>query len=269
MIQAKDLCAYAQNAVGGGYCWGASGEICSPSFRQELALRAPNQAENLLGECAKWDGKRVWDCSGLLRGAWRALSSYRSGGATTIFNIWCKETGTIDTLPDIPGIALFKANPKEGMDHVGIYIGKDQTIDARGSRKGVVADRLAAYEWTHWGRLENMVYEDASETREENPLENKLFQPPLWTAHVRTITGNGISLWTDTAKTQAVTEVPEGAELSILCMPMGTNFVMARWGLAEGWADIRYLIPSQREVASEFRQAAQQAYEILGKALGI
>lgn len=83
-IKAEALITYTKNAVGGGYCWGADGQVCSPSVRQELANRTGNAETryNLLNLCAKWDGQRVWDCSGLFRGAWRALLKYRSGGAT-------------------------------------------------------------------------------------------------------------------------------------------------------------------------------------------
>ena len=156
-IKASDLVQYAVNAVGGGYCWGADGQVCSPAVRQELANRTSNTEtrNNLLSLCAKWDGKKVWDCSGLFRGAWRALLKYRSGGATGIYNKWCSMTGTIDTLPDEPGIAVFRGTPNN-MEHVGLYIGGGEVIDARGSAKGVVRGTLESYgRWTHWGRLED------------------------------------------------------------------------------------------------------------------
>ena len=41
-IKASDLVQYAVNAVGGGYCWGADGQVCSPAVRRELANRTSN-----------------------------------------------------------------------------------------------------------------------------------------------------------------------------------------------------------------------------------
>ena len=38
----------------------------------------------------------------------------------------CDEIGFMDSLPDVPGVLLFK----EG--HVGVYIGNGETIEARG-----------------------------------------------------------------------------------------------------------------------------------------
>ena len=144
-IKAESLIAYAKNAVGGGYCWGADGQVCSPKIRRELAGRTSSQSNknNLLITCAKWDGKRVWDCSGLFRGAWRELDKYRSGGATTIYKSWCNEKGAIDTMPDIPGIAVFRGTAGN-MAHIGLYIGNGEVIDARSSGKGVVRGKKAA-----------------------------------------------------------------------------------------------------------------------------
>lgn len=160
MIQASDLCQYAKNAVGGGYCWGASGEICLPRLRQELAMRVDPKSTSygyLLGLCAKWDGKKVWDCSGIFRGAYKALGLKKSGGATTIFNTWLLESGPIGTMPDEPGIALFKGTATN-KEHIGLYIGNGQVIDARGAAKGVLIGPITDYAWLYWGRLADVVY---------------------------------------------------------------------------------------------------------------
>ena len=109
-IKAADLVTYARAAVGGGYCFGASGQMCSEKQRHIWAKDNPSASGNLLGVCAKWDGKKVWDCSGLFRGAWRELLKAKRGGATTIFNTWASEKGTIDSMPDVPGVALFRTN---------------------------------------------------------------------------------------------------------------------------------------------------------------
>lgn len=108
--------------------------------------------------CAKWDGKKVWDCSGLFRGAWRALLKYKSGGATTIFKTWCIETGPIETMPDEAGLAVFKGSGTS-MSHIGLYTGNGMVVDARGSAKGVLYEPIGAVAWTHWGRLADVDYE--------------------------------------------------------------------------------------------------------------
>ena len=235
MIKADKLIEYAINAVGAGYCWGADGQVCSPKIRRELAGRTSSQSNknNLLITCAKWDGKRVWDCSGLFRGAWRELDKYRSGGATTIYKSWCNEKGAIDTMPDIPGIAVFRGTAGN-MAHIGLYIGNGEVIDARSSGKGVVRGKKAAYKWTHWGRLADVDYGETED--EPTVLEVK------WRGTVKTKTGNGINLWDTPLKTVSVQRVPEGETVSVLDDAHG-GLLLASYGGRLGYADVGYLVP--------------------------
>lgn len=235
-IKAEALIAYAKNAVGGGYCWGADGQVCSPSVRQELASRTGNAETryNLLNLCAKWDGQRVWDCSGLFRGAWRALLKYRSGGATGIYRDWCTANGTIDTMPDVPGIAVFRGTP-DNMEHVGLYIGNGEVIDARSSKRGVLRGTLESYgRWTHWGRLDDVDYDAQTGTDDVDTV------PAVWSGTVKTRTGGGISLWDTPLKTVSVLHVPDGETVDVL-EDRRSGFVLARYGGHIGYADTQYL----------------------------
>lgn len=244
-IRADDLCQYALLAVGGGYCYGASGEVCNPDRREQWAQRNPSQAGNLLGICAKWDGKRVWDCSGLFRGVWRALWNYRSGGATTIWNTWCTGAkGSIATMPDRPGLAVFVqslASPST-YAHIGLYVGDGMVVDAGGSRTGVLHRKLSAHPWTHWADLDDV---DAFNTG--TPPEQA---PALWSGRVGTRTGGGISLWTDGTKTMAVARVPEGALVDVLGAADAQGFAQTRYGRAEGLCDLRYVYPVDGEAVT-------------------
>ena len=234
-IKSGALVDYAIAAVGGGYCWGADGQTCTPALRQELADRTSNSAakKNLLTVCAKWDGKKVWDCSGLFRGAWRALMKYRSGGATGIYENWCAEKGLITTMPDEPGIAVFRGDSRT-KEHIGLYIGGGEVIDARSSGKGVVRTKKSAYKWTHWGRLADVDY---SETEDEpTVLEVK------WRGTVKTKTGNGINLWDTPLQTVSVQRVPEGETVAVLDDAQ-KGLVMAFYGGKLGYADVGYLVP--------------------------
>ena len=267
-IKSDALVRYAVNAVGGGYCWGADGQTCTPAFRQELAARTSNSAakENLLTVCAKWDGKKVWDCSGLFRGAWRALLKYRSGGATGIYKKWCSMTGTIDTLPDEPGIAVFRGIPNN-MEHIGLYIGGGEVIDARGSAKGVVRGTLESYgRWTHWGRFEDVDY---GESEAESPATNKV----KWSATVRTKTGNGISLWDTPLKSASVQRVPEGATVDVL-YEAGNGFVLAFYNGVLGYADAGYLVresgsAGDSDANPDRLEALEERVSALEKILGV
>ena len=163
IVPVWDLVTYVRGKVGCGYVWGASGETCSLSLRQALAKRAPAQAKNILGTCAKWDGLQVFDCATLIREAFEAAGIKRSSGATTIWTKWpFVEKGTIDTLPvGEPGIALFVSQGKDKMAHIGMTIGDGLAVDARGSAHGVLLGPVSSHKWTHWGRFADVNYQAA------------------------------------------------------------------------------------------------------------
>lgn len=266
MIRVHELIQYAANAVGGGYCWGADGQTCTPALRRELAARTGNSAakENLLTVCAKWDGRKVWDCSGLFRGAWRALLKYRSGGATGIYENWCAEKGPITTMPDEPGIAVFRGDSRT-KEHIGLYIGGGEVIDARSSGKGVVRTKKSAYKWTHWGRLADVDY---SETEDEpTVLEVK------WRGTVKTKTGNGINLWDTPLKAASVQRVPEGETIAVLD-DAREGLRMAFYGGKLGYADAGYLVPEGGAAGdcganTDMLAALEERVSALEKILGV
>lgn len=147
------------------YCKGGLGQILThkwlinrikenPEFRYEeknfdMLWNIPN------GEI------RIFDCSGLIK-------SFLMGGlghfvydkskdinAVTMFN---KATvkGTIDTIPEIPGICVYMTN------HVGVYVGNREVIEATPNPdfgNGVVMTRLTERAWSHWFQLSGINYE--------------------------------------------------------------------------------------------------------------
>ena len=53
-------------------------------------------------------------------------------------------TGTIDTIPERPGVAVWRDG------HIGVYIGDGYVIEAMGTKYGVVKTKLAERGFTHW-----------------------------------------------------------------------------------------------------------------------
>lgn len=259
-IRVSDLVKYAAAAVGGGYIFGSDGQKCSLALRQSCATANPSQATNILGKGAKWDGHYVWDCSGLFRGAWRALWNYRSGGATTIYNTWCAIKGTIDAMPDRPGVLVFRCNEKNEAtkEHIGLYIGGGEVVDARSTDQGVRRQPLSAYAWTHWALADDVDY--------DNTLPEVAEIPALWTGTVKTRTGNGISLWRDDKKTPpALAKVPEGATVDVLGDAGPGGFSECRYGGKTGLCDLRYVIPADGEDPGQETQIA----ELVGVSMGL
>ena len=59
----------------------------------------------------------------------------------------------IDTMPDIPGLAVWHDG------HIGVYIGGGQVIEAMGTKYGVVKTELANRGWTHWLKIPYINYD--------------------------------------------------------------------------------------------------------------
>lgn len=106
-------------------------------------------------------GQICGDCvGGAIKGAaWTLLGqekwTYASHGvqdrsADGMFD-WCKslgaEHGTIDTIPDRPGVAVRMKG------HVGVYVGGGEVVEWRGFNYGCVVTKLAARPWTDWYEL--------------------------------------------------------------------------------------------------------------------
>ena len=74
-------------ANGWGYIWGQHGAVWTAA-KQKAATREMTKKYG-----AKWIGKNVTDCSGLLYWAFQQLGGYMYHGANTIWNKYCVNKG--------------------------------------------------------------------------------------------------------------------------------------------------------------------------------
>ena len=61
--------------------------------------------------------------------------------------------GSIETMPDTPGLAVWKSG------HIGVYIGNGEVIEAMDTRYGVVKTKLQGRGWTHWLEVPEIKYD--------------------------------------------------------------------------------------------------------------
>lgn len=66
--------------------------------------------------------------------------------------------GTIDTIPEIPGIAVTYSG------HIGYYIGNGEVVEARGFNYGVVTTKLKNRPWKNWYKIPCLKYGKVSIT---------------------------------------------------------------------------------------------------------
>ena len=161
---ATDLVTYAVHAweSGWGYVWGTYGNVLTESLLAYKVSQYPDGVgnhENFIR--GHWLGGRTADCVGLIKGyGWLSPETmtidYGTHGMPDIganqmyYN--ARESGSISTMPDIPGLAVWH----EG--HIGVYIGGGQVIEAMGTKNGVVKTELAKRNWTHWLKIPYINY---------------------------------------------------------------------------------------------------------------
>ena len=162
---AADLVLYAIHAweSGWGYVWGTYGNILTESLLAYKLEQYPEGVGNYEDTIrSKWLGGRTTDCVGLIKGyGWLSPETmtidYGTHGMPDIganqMYYSATESGTIDTMPDIPGLAVWHDG------HIGVYIGGGQVIEAMGTKYGVVKTELAGRGWTHWLKIPYINYD--------------------------------------------------------------------------------------------------------------
>lgn len=160
-----DLVEYAKQAWenGWGYVWGSYGNVMTEgtlAWKTEAYPDGVGSYEEFIR--ANWIGRRATDCVGLIKGyGWLDAETlqikYGTNGMPDIganqMRYYATEYGTIDTIPEIPGIAVWH----EG--HIGVYIGNGEVIEAMGTKYGVVKTKLEGRGWTHWLKIPYISYE--------------------------------------------------------------------------------------------------------------
>ena len=178
----EHFAAFCLSMIGQPYWYGTVVYKCSESLRSRKAKQYPTHYKDSRTARYKQDiaNKKVCaDCVGLIKGY-----NWTNGGKGVIDSIGTDKTfaskygangcpdksangmfsyakskgcawGTIDTLPEIIGIALCSDG------HVGVYVGNGYAVEERGFNYGCVKTKVASRKWTHWYQLPFVDYGDA------------------------------------------------------------------------------------------------------------
>ena len=151
-----------------GYVWGTYGTVLTNSLLQKKCQQYPDEVsvdQDFIS--SHWLGGRTADCIGLIKGyGWfdpaageviYGTNSMPDVDANRIFYD-AIENGPIDTLPEIPGLAVWH----EG--HIGIYVGNGTVIQAADTKIGVIQTPLNYNPWTHWLKIPYITYMEVSDT---------------------------------------------------------------------------------------------------------
>lgn len=148
-----------------GYVYGTFGTILNESLLQQKLKQYPKNVQIYEDFIRKnWMNKRVTDCVGLIKsylwwnGGKVKYTPATDKSANGMYQL-AKEKGSVNTIPEIPGILVWK----EG--HIGVYIGNGQVIESRGTKVGVIQSPLkgnGSAKWTNWCKCPYIEYVEAA-----------------------------------------------------------------------------------------------------------
>lgn len=164
MKTANWLVQYAKAQINRPYWYGCFGQTGSAALYRSKKAQYPSYYTAT--DYASQYGKKVHDCAGLIKGA---LWCSTVDGAPTYnanedynanrFYLNATSKGPISSLPDVPGILVFKGTDKN-KNHIGVYIGSGKVIEAKGHKYGVVESAVSSG-WKYWGKCNLINYSNS------------------------------------------------------------------------------------------------------------
>ena len=167
----KDLVAYVIQAWENnwGYVWGTYGNVLTETLLEYKLEQYPDGVGNHEEFIrANWLGRRTTDCVGLIKGyGWLDADTLKikygtngmpDYGANSMHQAAVKagtegkDYGSMSTMPEIPGLALWKDG------HIGVYIGGGYAIEASNTETGVIKTRVEGRGWSEWCKIPYVTY---------------------------------------------------------------------------------------------------------------
>lgn len=162
MFTNYDLVAFCQEVYENSwvYWYGTCGYKTSQSLYSAKAKQYPShytasRKSGYMNDIAQ--GKMCADCVGMIKaffwkggdidGANKYATNHCPDTSANGMIELCKEIGPIGSIPDIPGLVVWKSG------HIGVYIGGGYTIEMRGFAYDCVKRKVKDGPWTKWGKL--------------------------------------------------------------------------------------------------------------------
>lgn len=145
-----------------GYVWGSHGQVLTEKELNRLkGVFGTHVTDKEVYIRSHWLGRRTADCVGLIKGyGWYNEESgtikYGTNGMADVtadgMYATATEKGPINTMPDIPGLAVWHQG------HIGVYIGNGYVIHAANTYDGVIKTPITSSGWTHWLKVPYINY---------------------------------------------------------------------------------------------------------------
>ena len=197
---------------------------------------------------SKWVGRKVTDCSGLIRWALNQLGESIAHHALYQYTDYSAPKGRLinglredGTVPN-PGTAVFLQGKESKIHHVGVYVGGGVCIEAKGTVYGVVTSKLE--HWDHWGELKMVDYSEAW-TLEEGFVIDPVTPENQQAGTILKATANNPNTWLKVrsgagSEFSVAFKVERGTVVEVLDAGE-PEWWQIRYGGRIGWASAEYL----------------------------
>lgn len=153
MKKNSEMMDFALRMVGNPYWYGTYTQTATPALY--AAKRAQYPSAYTQDDYTEQFGKRVTDCIGLVKGcAWSETMDSepiynrdQDVGTNGLYKL-ATEKGRMNTFPKHAGQLVFKGDLQD-LYHVGVYVGNNLIVEAKGHAYGVVVSKLTSA-WTYW-----------------------------------------------------------------------------------------------------------------------
>lgn len=183
MIEAADLVGKFQYALSNkwGYIWGTAGVEWTAARQANLEKTTDENRAMSRKYGKKWIGHMVADCSGMFVWAFKQFGMSMSHISSNIYKSYCtanKGKLTAELKQTIrAGSAVFTGSEPGNHPHVGLFVGNNTVIEAKGTQAGIVTSALTDKKWTFYGELKEVNYSGEqpapTPTPEPTPGTNK------------------------------------------------------------------------------------------------
>lgn len=152
------------------YWYGTYGKKCTQSLYESKKKQYPShygssRTKGYMRDIS--EGRWCADCVGMIKsffwtgGQFETTPKYATNGCPDVsangMIKLCSETGKIGTIPDEPGLVVWKDG------HIGVYVGGGYTVEMKGFDYDCRRNKVSSGPWTKWGRLPKsmITYTDA------------------------------------------------------------------------------------------------------------
>ena len=233
MVKVKDFIDKVLTPLvqGWGYIYGTKGKMWTREDQAKLNQTTDSNRAKSRTYGSKWIGRMVTDCAGLINWAMAQFGITVAHHATYLYTDYCDAKGRYTGAETLkPGTLVFKKGSHDKIHHVGVYIGDNTVVEAKGAEFGVVTSALTDG-WDYWGELKAVDYFNNETTEVQGYMQTALVNNPNSNLNMRRGPGSTYSI---------IAKIPKGSTVEVIDTSIA-GWYQIKYGGCIGYASAKYL----------------------------